>query len=87
MYASVAKLLKGYSTPLSHPDTSIAAPPSLLPQRKYCDITGYEAKYTDPKTGLRYQNAEVFSFIRHTLNTHEKIQDYLALRNAHTVIK
>jgi hypothetical protein len=24
------------------PDTSIEAPPSFLPQRKYCDITGLE---------------------------------------------
>jgi len=25
-------------------DTSIEAPPSLLPARKYCDITGLEAR-------------------------------------------
>jgi INO80 complex subunit C len=30
--------------------TAIEAPPSLLPAKKYCDLTGLEAKYTDPKT-------------------------------------
>ena len=34
--------------------TGIEAPPSLLPAKKYCDLTGLEAKYTDPKTRLRY---------------------------------
>ena len=27
-----------------HVDSSIEAPPSVLPQRKYCDITGLEAR-------------------------------------------
>ena len=34
--------------------TGIEAPPSLLPAKKYCDLTGLDAKYTDPKTRLRY---------------------------------
>src|SRR5208282_4077105 len=34
--------------------SDIDAPPSLLPQKKYCDITGLEGKYTDPKTKLRF---------------------------------
>ncbi|KAJ7718346.1 hypothetical protein B0H16DRAFT_1609422 [Mycena metata] len=32
--------------------TSIEAPPLLLPQKHYCDITGLEAPYTDPVTKL-----------------------------------
>jgi len=44
--------------------SDIDAPPSLLPQKKYCDITGLEGKYTDPKTKLRYHNAEVYAVIQ-----------------------
>ena len=44
--------------------SDIDAPPSLLPQKKFCDITGLEGKYTDPKTKLRYHNAEVYAVIQ-----------------------
>ena len=29
---------------------NIAAPPSVRPAKKYCDLTGLEAPYTDPRT-------------------------------------
>lgn len=44
--------------------SDIDAPPSLIPQKKYCDITGLEGKYTDPKTKLRFHNAEVYAVIQ-----------------------
>ncbi|KAI8823779.1 YL1 nuclear protein C-terminal domain-containing protein [Fimicolochytrium jonesii] len=59
---------------------SIQAPPSLMPQKKYCDITGLEAPYTDPKTSLRYHNSDVYQFIRTLQPQH--VQMYLELRNA-----
>ncbi|KAJ3088213.1 chromatin-remodeling complex subunit ies6 [Quaeritorhiza haematococci] len=59
---------------------NIEVPPSILPAKKYCDITGLEAPYTDPQSGLRYHNMEVFQYIR-TLPQHQ-IQEYLKLRNA-----
>lgn len=65
--------------------TSIQAPPSLRPKKKYCDITGLPAKYTDPKTGLQYYNAEIYRVIK-GLNT-AQVQEYLAARNANTVLK
>ena len=65
--------------------TSIAAAPSLKPKKKYCDITGLPAKYTDPKTGLYYFNAEVYKIIK-SLNT-TQVQEYLAARGANTVLK
>ncbi|KAH9845666.1 Chromatin-remodeling complex subunit IES6 [Teratosphaeria destructans] len=65
--------------------TSIQAAPSLKPKKKYCDITGLPAKYTDPKTGLHYYNAEVYGVIR-TLGT-SQVQEYLAIRGANTVLK
>lgn len=64
---------------------NIEAPPSLLPKRKYCDVTGLEAHYTDPKTGLRYHSAQVYAFIK-KLST-AQIQECLSFRNAHVVLK
>ena len=50
-----------------HPDAatyvSVVAPPSLKPAKKYCDITGLEAKYTDPKTRLRYHSKAEYAVI------------------------
>lgn len=64
---------------------SIEAPPSMYPAKKYCDITGFEAPYTDPRTKLRYANPEVFKRIRSLPD--EYIQGFLALRNAAVVLK
>ena len=67
--------------------TNIESAPSLHPssQRHYCDITGLPAPYTDPKTRLRYHNAEVFRVIR-TMGQ-SSTEGYLAARGAHTVLK
>ncbi|KAJ1833658.1 Co-chaperone [Coemansia sp. RSA 2706] len=64
---------------------AIDAPPSLAPQKKYCDITGLPAKYTDPKTNVRYHSAEVYQIVR-TLPPGAE-QQYLALRNASVTLK
>ncbi|KAJ1675719.1 Co-chaperone [Spiromyces aspiralis] len=64
---------------------NIDAPPSLQPQKKYCDITGLEAPYTDPKTNLRYHSAEVYATIKQLPPGAE--QSYLALRNANVVLR
>ncbi|TKA66001.1 hypothetical protein B0A55_11851 [Friedmanniomyces simplex] len=63
---------------------SIQAGPSTKKPKKYCDITGLPAKYTEPKTGLHFVNAEVYKIIK-GLST-AQVQEYLALRNAHTVL-
>ncbi|WFC97188.1 chromatin-remodeling complex subunit ies6 [Malassezia brasiliensis] len=51
--------------------TSVEAPPSLLPAKRYCDITGLQvrgqltqAPYTDPKTRLRYHSAEIYDIVK-----------------------
>ena len=44
--------------------SSIDAPPSFLPAKKYSDVSGLEAKYTDPQTKLHYANADEFKVIR-----------------------
>ena len=58
--------------------TSIDAPPPLKPPKKYSDLSGLLAKYTDPLTGLYYNSSEEFELIR-TLPT-DIVQGYLSLR-------
>lgn len=67
--------------------TNIESAPSLHPahQRHYCDITGLPARYTDPKTRLRYHNTEIFGVVR-TLPQGGPDQ-YLAARGANVVLK
>lgn len=66
---------------------NVESAPSLHPssQRRYCDITGLPASYTDPKSRLRYHNMEVFAVIR-TMGQ-STAEGYLAARGAHTVLK
>ena len=60
--------------------TKMIAPPSFFPQKRYCDITGLIANYTDPKTNLRYHNQEVYAYIRGI--SQFTAQEHLKLRNA-----
>ncbi|EXJ94457.1 hypothetical protein A1O1_02853 [Capronia coronata CBS 617.96] len=67
--------------------TNIESAPSLHPanHKHYCDVTGLPAKYTDPKTKLRYYNTEIFGVVR-TLPQGAPDQ-YLAARGANVVLK
>ncbi|KAI0794816.1 hypothetical protein C8Q75DRAFT_712597, partial [Abortiporus biennis] len=65
--------------------SSIEAPPSLLPQRRYCDITGLEAPYTDPATGLRYHDKSIYELIKGLSTTAAK--DYLSARGVNPIVK
>ena len=58
--------------------SSIDAPPSLKPIKKYADISGAVSKYTDPQTGLYFSSSEEYDMIR-TFSS-DTIQGYLALR-------
>ncbi|KAG8997288.1 hypothetical protein FRB94_001083 [Tulasnella sp. JGI-2019a] len=60
--------------------STIEAPPSLVPAKRYCDITGLEGPYTDPQTKLRYHDKDIFAHIR-TLKP-SAVQAYLALRGS-----
>jgi INO80 complex subunit C len=64
--------------------SSISVPCSLKPAKKYCDITGYEASYTEPQTGLRYCDADIYHFIRTYLTDKQignhKANQYLQIR-------
>ncbi|KAF1948020.1 hypothetical protein EJ02DRAFT_10608 [Clathrospora elynae] len=67
--------------------TNIESAPSFHPssQKKYCDITGLPAPYTDPKTRLRYHNKEVFGSIR--TMPQNVYEGFLSARGAHTILK
>jgi INO80 complex subunit C len=67
--------------------TNIESAPSFHPssQKKYCDITGLPAPYTDPKTRLRYHDKEVFGTIR--TMPQNVYEGYLEARGAHTILK
>jgi hypothetical protein len=60
--------------------STIDAPPSFKPAKKYSDISGLLAKYTDPQTKLYYALAEEFSTIRSL--PMDIAAGYLALRRA-----
>ncbi|KAK1286316.1 hypothetical protein QJS10_CPB20g00006 [Acorus calamus] len=64
---------------------NIESPPSMYPPKKFCDITGFETPYTDPRTSIRYANTEVFRRVRSLPN--EYVQRYLSLRNAAVVLR
>ncbi|KAI0946672.1 hypothetical protein AcW1_010072 [Taiwanofungus camphoratus] len=65
--------------------SSIEAPPSVLPQRRYCDITGLEGPYTDPATGLRYHDKSIYELIKGLSATAAK--DYLAARGVNPIVR
>ncbi|KAF9070708.1 hypothetical protein BDP27DRAFT_583662 [Rhodocollybia butyracea] len=64
---------------------SIEAPPSVLPQKHYCDITGLEAAYTDPVTGLRYHDKDVYALIKGLSPSAAK--EYLSVRGVNSIVK
>ena len=67
--------------------TNIESAPSLHPahQKHYCDITGLPARYTDPKTRLRFHNKEVYEVVRSLQQG--QAENYLEARGAHVVLK
>jgi len=64
---------------------SIEAPPSFMPQRHYCDITGLEAPYTDPVTGLRYHDKSVYELVKGLSASAAK--DYLSARGVNPIVR
>ncbi|KAI0313043.1 hypothetical protein OF83DRAFT_1143143 [Amylostereum chailletii] len=64
---------------------SIEAPPSVIPARHYCDITGLEAPYTDPSSGLRYHDKSVYELVRGLATSAAK--EYLSARGVNPIVK
>ncbi|XP_003744179.1 INO80 complex subunit C [Galendromus occidentalis] len=59
---------------------SIEMHQTMKPAKKYSDISGLPAKYTDPLTKLYYADSEEFAKIR--LLSSEQVLGYLSLRRA-----
>ncbi|XP_063237476.1 INO80 complex subunit C [Bacillus rossius redtenbacheri] len=64
--------------------SSVDALPSFWPAKKYSDISGLPAKYTDPQTKLCYSMAEEFSTVRSL--PMDITAGYLALRRANNPV-
>ena len=58
---------------------------SVKRPKKYCDFVGFHAKYSDPKTGVRFYNSELFPIVQ-KLNDGQKDQ-YLSIRKANVILK
>jgi INO80 complex subunit C len=58
--------------------TNIECGPSLRPASHFCDLSGYPAKYSDPRTKLRYYSAAEFNNVR--MLSEQAVQEYLAVR-------
>lgn len=67
-----------------HLDSSLNAPPSFRPPKKYSDISGLIAPYTDPQSKLHYHNAEEFVTARNLPS--DLTAGYLALRGASSIV-
>ena len=65
--------------------SSLEAPPSFRPAKKYSDLSGLEAAYTDPQTKLNYSCAEEFAEIRKLPS--DIVEGYLSLRKANTQLQ
>lgn len=65
---------------------SVAAPPSLKPQKHYCDITGLPAKYKSPANSVRFYNVEIFQEVIRNMPPGVD-QNYLELRGANVILK
>mmetsp|Transcript_27959 Transcript_27959/g.39033 ORF Transcript_27959/g.39033 Transcript_27959/m.39033 type:complete len:157 (+) Transcript_27959:127-597(+) len=61
---------------------SIQVGPSIYPPKKYCDITGFEAKYREPRTRLRYSSASLYQVVKNIPSTLK--EKYLKIRGANT---
>ncbi|EDK47539.1 conserved hypothetical protein [Lodderomyces elongisporus NRRL YB-4239] len=65
---------------------SVTAPPSLLPKKHYCDITGLEGKYKNPANQLRFHNVEIYQEVIKNIQPGVD-QNYLELRGANVILK
>lgn len=43
---------------------TILSQPSILPQRKFCSITGFKANYTCPHSGAHYLSVEAYGHVK-----------------------
>ncbi|KAG7161713.1 INO80 complex subunit C-like [Homarus americanus] len=68
----------------SIPDSSIDAPPAFTPAKKYSDVSGLPANYTDPLTKLRFADASEFYRVRDL--PMDIVNGLLELRKANSIV-
>mmetsp|Transcript_13753 Transcript_13753/g.50076 ORF Transcript_13753/g.50076 Transcript_13753/m.50076 type:complete len:175 (-) Transcript_13753:1709-2233(-) len=64
---------------------AMQAPPSAYPAKKYCDLTGFEAPYTEPKSKIRYAAADLYPNVRAL--PEQQVKALLALRNVESGLR
>ncbi|KAG0474224.1 hypothetical protein HPP92_016081, partial [Vanilla planifolia] len=70
------------SYPANEPNyLNIETPPSMYPSKKFCDITGFEAPYVDPRTKLRYASPEVSNESRRDFIAHWPLESHTGARS------
>jgi INO80 complex subunit C len=86
---NLKQILADSSTAARTADTptyqNIEGAPSFRRGNKWCDVTGLPAKYTDPKTKLRYRDGEVYTALRNL--PAGGAEKYLEVRGANVVLK
>lgn len=74
-----SKLHECYST-----DSTINAPPSFRPPKKYSDLSGLVASYCDPHSKLYYHNTDEYQTVKKMPS--DIVKGYLTLRGASSVV-
>ncbi|KAB7508211.1 INO80 complex subunit C [Armadillidium nasatum] len=64
--------------------SNIEAPPSFTPAKKYSDVSGLPANYTDPLTKLRYANSSEFQYVRGL--SMDIVNGLLEIRKANSIV-
>jgi len=72
-------------SPLIPTYMSLKALPSRLPGKKYCDLTGFPAKYADPQSKLRYFSKDQFKLVREL--KYDVAQGFLKIRDSEDVLR
>ncbi|XP_017137412.2 INO80 complex subunit C [Drosophila miranda] len=75
----ISNMERNQKLPVDRPTYfTLNAPPSLVPAKKYSDISGLPAPYMDPHTKLRFVNAEEYASMQHMPS--DIINRYLSVR-------
>ncbi|MCL4132871.1 UNVERIFIED_CONTAM: hypothetical protein GTU68_008059 [Idotea baltica] len=81
----VLALEKSYIWPLEAVNYShIEAPPSFTPAKRYSDVSGLPAKYTDPLTKLRYSTTSEYYHVRNL--SMDIVNGLLEIRKASSIV-
>ena len=78
LFSSSSLLSSPFSSALLY--SEMEAGPSFRPAKRYSDISGFESRYSDPSSGLRFDSPDEYARIR--LLPANVIEGLLEWRNA-----